>query len=257
MIAILFVLLSSTPVIADEDPELQEAITTALVSATDDSDGDVRYAAFSALQGRKKTDAIVQAFRRGLDDENPNIQILALNSMVAYDGPSEELIARLISALEKQELASTARRLLLEIGEPATPALLEVLKSGPKAQKAVVLGLLGQLELGKHGQQAVAEVAKLLRDEDRIFRIQAITALQQIGNPQSRDSYSGDTYSRGGDRMAEALFDRYDGNGDGVLTGEELQSMRGGGSSYDVNGDGVITRQEMILRLRGRFNDRR
>lgn len=77
-------------------------------------------------------------------------------------------------------------------------------------------------------------------------RIQAITALQQIGNPQSRVSVSGSDRT---DRMAEVVFGRYDRNRDGVLSGEEMQQLRGG-SRYDMNADGRVTKQEMIMSLR-------
>ncbi len=75
-------------------------------------------------------------------------------------------------------------------------------------------------------------------------------------SPTSRDSRSTDR-SRGGssddgrNRMVDMFFGRYDRDGNGVLEGDELAQMRGGGDRYDTNSDGKVTRDEFLKALEG------
>ena len=136
---VLTFLLSSTLVVADETSELQESITTALVSATNDPDGDVRFAAFSALKDQPRSNVIVRAFRRGLEDDHTNVRLLAWTKLVDYEGPTDEVLKRLISVIGQRDLAPTARKLLIEIGEPAASPLFESLTSGKTQEKLIAV----------------------------------------------------------------------------------------------------------------------
>jgi hypothetical protein len=242
---VIIFLLSSTLVVADENSEfsdiseLQESITTALISATNDPDGDVRFAAFSALKDQPRADAIVQAFRRGLDDDNPNVRQLALTKLVDYEGPTDEVLKRLISAIVQPELVGTASRLLTKIGEPAAPRLLEALKSDKASEKLAVVDILGNLPLGKHRKEAVTEVTTVLKDEDRDVRIGAIDALKRMAASQFGKLDA--QYLK----SVVGIIARYDANKDGILTENEWSRMRSDVSSADQDKDGRLTPQEL------------
>ena len=239
--AVIIFLLSSTLVVADENSEfseLQESITTALISATNDPDGDVRFAAFSALKDQPRADAIVQAFRRGLEDANPNVRQLALTKLVDYEGPTDEVLERLISAISLPELAGTASQLLTRIGEPAVPRLLKAMKSDETSEKMIVVGILGQLDLGTHRKETVTEVTAVLHDEDRDVRIGAIDALKRMAASQFGKVNA--IYLK----YAVGIIAKYDANKDGVLTDDEWSKMNQDVSSADQDKDGRLTPQE-------------
>jgi len=240
-------LLSSTLVVADETSELQESITATLVSATNDPDGDVRFAAFSALKDWPRSDAIVRAFRRGLEDDHTDVRLLALTKLVDYEGPTAEVLERLVSAIAQEDLASTAKKLLIRIGEPAAPRLIESLKSGKTKEKLVVADILGRLSLGKHRKEAVTEFTAILKDEDRDVRLAAISTLVRMAASQFG------AIGQGYVDLAAQIFSRYDNNKDGVLTEGEWSKMRGGDvRAADSDNDGRITRQELAKYYRDR-----
>ncbi len=133
---------------------------------------------------------VVDAFRRGLDDDYTKVRLLALSKLVEYEGPTEEVVERLVSAIEEGErdLASGAIKLVKEIGEPAAPRLIEALMSDEKDIKLRAAGVLGDFRLGKHRKEVVSSVTALLEDENRDVRIAAIstsglTAREQKPHP--------------------------------------------------------------------------
>ncbi len=250
--AVIILMLSSALAFADETAELsewselRESITIALVSATNDPDGEVRFAAFSALQDQPRSDAIVQAFRRGLDDDKANVRQLALTKLVDYEGATEEVLERLISAINQRDLSATASSLLRRIGEPAVPHLLESLKSEKAGEKLTVIGILQTIQLGKHRQEAVTEVTAALQDPDREVRLAAIYALKGMANPprQVVTTRSGNVIEPKYRKYAVALIAKYDTNRDGMLTEDEWSQMNVDRSSADQDNDGRITPTE-------------
>ena len=181
--------------LADEDSELQESITTALISATEDTDEQVRYAAFAALKDQPQSDAIVATFRRGLNDNYLNTRVLALSKLVDFEGPTDKVLERLISAIEEDtELAPSARNLLAEIGEPAVPRVIKALDSKKVKVRLTVAEMLGSIRLGTHQRKAVSHLTTLLEDENRNVRITAINALKSIAVAESQRISSTDRY---------------------------------------------------------------
>ena len=113
--ATIVILLSCTFAFADEDTELQETITAALISATGDEDENVRLAAYVALKDQPRTDATSEVFRRGLNDDSKRVQLVALTKLVEEEGATEENLDRLIAAIGDPHISNEAIRLLIEL----------------------------------------------------------------------------------------------------------------------------------------------
>jgi HEAT repeat protein len=93
-------------------------------------------------------------------------------------GPDvEALIADLKG--EDQEKKGKASLKLIEAGEPAGPALAEMLKSENPAHRITAASTL--FGMGAKGRAAVPALAETLGDPDRELRIAAAMALESIG----------------------------------------------------------------------------
>lgn len=230
-------LLCSALPVSDESPDdLQKAITKALISATQDADNEVRFAAFSALKDEPRSAEIVDVFRRGLKDGNPNIRALALSKLVDYEGATDEVLDQLIAAIGKPALKSVARSKLVKIGAPAAPRLIGALEVDKT--RLIAVEILGRFDLGKCRNEAVAKLTNLLQDDDRKVRIATIDTLKRIATPLSRIDAR---YLR----YAVGYIARYDTNKDGVLTEDEWSKMGQNPKLADQDRDGRITAKEL------------
>jgi len=227
-------LLCSALPVSDESPDVQKVITKALISATQDADNEVRFAAFSALQDLPRSAAIVDVFRRGLKDGSPNIRALALSKLVDYEGATDEVLDQLIAAIGKPELKDVASSKLVKIGAPAAARLIKALEVDKT--KLVAIDILGRLDLGKCRNEAAAKLTKLLRDDDRKVRIAAIHTLKRIAMPHRGFA----KYLR----YAVEYIAQYDTNKDGVLTEDEWSKMARNPKLADQDGNGRITAME-------------
>jgi HEAT repeat protein len=239
-------------VVADDAAPLRQTINATLVAATADEDARVRYAAYSALKDEARTDAIAEAFRRGLEDEDVNIRLLALNKLVAFEGASDEVVRQLLSALRDPGMAGHARNLLIDMGTPAAGSLIELLQSDETSLQIMVLDILGRIPLADHQESAVAQITAVLKSGDREVRIAAIEALDRMADPPSQEPELDQRYVH----YAKALVRKYDVNEDGVLTAEEWRGMstemRNNARVADTNGDGRLTPVELALYLQRR-----
>jgi hypothetical protein len=234
---VLTFLVADTVIVADEQSELNTSITTALIDATRDADEDVRRTAFSELESHPKSNAIIEVFRRGLEDENHSVRRMALSKLVELEGATDENLRRLVSSLGDPALQLTAQQHLLKIGEPAVPLLIEAIqRDGTKSSAAYVLG---RVRFRKHRREVIASLTKLLKDEKSDIRIAAIKALGRIAKTEFGEV--DERYVR----YYRGQIAKYDKNGDGVLTEDEWSKMTNDPSSADRNSDGRITPEEL------------
>jgi HEAT repeat protein len=80
---------------------------------------------------------------------------------------------------EDQEKKGKASLKLIEVGEPAGPALAEMLKSENPAHRLTAASTL--FGMGPKGRAAVPALAEALSDPDRDLRIAAAMAMESIG----------------------------------------------------------------------------
>ncbi len=228
------------PATPPPSPAIQ-AITAALIAATEDADREVRLMAYQALAAQPATDAVRQAVRRGLDDEHEAVRLVALNMLVESEGATPEVIKRLMEGLEDQRIAAQARRLLIELKTAAAKPLIESLSSDNIELQLTALDMLPFIPLGPHEDACIKQVTTLLKHESTQLRVAAIKTLQAIARTiSSRENRSSQAAN-----MARMMLQRYDGNGDDVLTEQEAPRLM----DADSNKDGQVTLQEITERL--------
>jgi len=104
------------------------------------------------------------------------------------------MIADLTSGDEKK--SGDARLQLISLGEPAAPALAQLLRSSAPRER--VLAATTLWGMGARGRAAVPELASALEDPDRDLRMASAMALENMG-PAARDAVPA---------LARALRDR-------------------------------------------------
>lgn len=218
------------------DAEETRLITAALVEATHDTDADVRLAAYRVLFKGPVSDDVIKTFRDALDDPNVDVQKVAIEGLVRVEGPTDDVISLLVERLNDEAISSVARENLVQIGEPAIPALLEALKDQSKRRE--VIWVLRSTSLGGYRPAVVEAVVNVLHDDDKEVQLAAIGALDRIRNRRS-EAHNGFV------RYATGLLRRYDKNADGVLTEDEWKPISGNPITADGDRDGQITLDEL------------
>lgn len=127
------------------------------------------------------------------------------------------------------------------------------------------------MERGMHGMGAGAMFDRLDADGDgrvtaaeiEAFRDGLFAEIDADGNGEiSRQEFVDHAAARAAER-AGAMFDRWDTDGDGILSRDAIEARRGSGwdaerlmRRFDADGDGAITRDE-IATMRERWMERR
>ena len=90
-------------------------------------------------------------------------------------------IPRLLAELRSSDpqASGQARLKLLQLGEPAVPALAEMLRSGTPAERVAAANTLWGM--GQRGGASVPDLAATLADPDTELRVAAAMALQNMG----------------------------------------------------------------------------
>ena len=225
---------------ADEESDLRDSIIATLIAATEDGHLEVRYAAYSALRRQPKSEALAKVFRRGLEDGDERIRKISLEQHVVIEGPTTEVLDYLISLLAADDLDGDASTLLLGIGPPAVPKLIEALSPEDESTTPLVLGILVNIQLGDQRKEAVQKTQTLLSSKTVAVRVAAVDALRQFLSATSQVQPDARYLS-----YARSMISRYDTNGDGVITKEELSGASASLELADMNRDGRITEQEI------------
>jgi HEAT repeat protein len=105
--------------------------------------------------------------------------VLALAGCGRGDAPPDPaaLVADLTSGDEKK--SGAARLALISVGEPATPALVDLLRNGSPRER--VLGATTLWGMGARGAAAVPALADALGDDDPELRLASAMALENMG----------------------------------------------------------------------------
>lgn len=90
-------------------------------------------------------------------------------------------VPRLLAELRSSDpqVSGQARLKLLQLGEPAVPALAEMLRSGTPSERVAAANTLWGM--GQRGSAAVPDLTSTLGDPDTELRVAAAMALQNMG----------------------------------------------------------------------------
>ncbi len=223
---------------ADEDADLN-ALTKALIEVAGDPDAEVRYAAFKILAEEERTDAIVEVFRRGLEDDNAKVRQVAFSGLIEFEGTTDEILKLLVSRMNDPVLGNTARQGLVNAGDAAIPYLIDVMKHEESTQQ--VIQMLGNMRLGVQRTTVLSALTAALKDKRQPVRLAATRALGSIMEAERRWQQVNAQYMK----YFEAMVKKYDKNGDGSLIEDEWAAMSKDPQAADVNRDGRITVEEL------------
>ncbi|MBI1928336.1 HEAT repeat domain-containing protein [Candidatus Poribacteria bacterium] len=166
--------------------QMGEPAVPALIKALSAEDWKVRYNAINALiEMGEAAKAAVPALRQALDDQEMLVDYNAAYALYRIEkSTSNAVIYKLVQALSF--LKTKAVEALVEIGEPAIPALIEGLRTDSRAEIGGVrvdLDNQARFVLGRMGPPAVPVLMEALKHHDSQVRINAAFALGTIGRP--------------------------------------------------------------------------
>lgn len=124
----------------------------------------VRAAAIAALGTCEPDEKILAALGSALEDKDPSIRLAAVAALAEGKNHSPAVLTELADCLDDSDgaVAVNAAHALMQIGEPAVPAVVPLLKS--KDYQLLALGILEGM--GPAAQKALPEVQPLLTSSD-------------------------------------------------------------------------------------------
>lgn len=191
-----------------------DASQARLLALTKHSDVSVRAASIAALGTCEPDEKILTALGTALDDKDVSIRLAAVAALAEGKNHSPAVLDRLTACLKDSDgaVAVSAAHALMQVGEPAVPVVVPLLKSkdyrllaleilegmGPSAQKALPeiqpfltssddtmarLACLIVARCGTSAGSAIPELAKVLATKTHKGRAAAAYALGSIGTP--------------------------------------------------------------------------
>jgi hypothetical protein len=226
----------------DDSSEIEEQIHDALIRATKDADADVRIAAFRVLLGQRRSDAVVAAFREGLQDPHVNVRLISLAGVVRSEGPTDEVVRLLVSLLAQELMRESAKGYLVQFGATAIPAVEEALDE--EETRLVAIEILGKLGRGERQAEVAVRLIPQLDAEDAAVRLATVQALAELLSGKPAQSGSLDSRFL---RYYQSLIKKYDLNKDDKLTEDEWKAMSRNPAEADKNNDGEVTAEELMI----------
>jgi HEAT repeat protein len=158
-----------------------ESGNTALLVALKDENDDVRELAVDALGSIRKASAIPGLIEIMKNDENSDVRGCAARALGDIGVPA---IPALIEILKDEELRLHAAEELVFIGVPAIPSLSGGLKDGNCGVREYAAIALGNIAMNNRGDaeilKALHSLVEALTDEDQRVRDKAAWALENI-----------------------------------------------------------------------------
>jgi len=140
-----------------------------------------RRAAAAAFRSDEASSATRSMLVRLLDDPEPSVRVAALDAVAPEHAQDEEVVGRVVAALEDPRTAGSASMALRLVDDAAVP-LLEAALARDGAAKRLPLIRAAANAAAKHGP-AVIEPA--LRDPDRVIVLAALDALAAANGPSA------------------------------------------------------------------------
>lgn len=150
-----------------------------IVSALDSTVEEIRYQAVRRLPEAFDKPPIGHLIR-ALGDESWRVRKCASEVLTQTDA-APEMIQALIMALGEEDnagLRNSATEVLVKIGVPAVPGLLDVLKDGDKDERKIAADILGDVA----DQRALEPLLATLKDPDENVRAAAAESLGMLGD---------------------------------------------------------------------------
>jgi hypothetical protein len=141
------------------------------------ADAAERRAAASALGPRRIVTAGQRMLIALLDDADPTVRAAALDSVIPADGGEQEVVRRVVAALEEPRTAGNATAAVRRLADPAVPLLAAALARGGASKRPTLVRAAANAAT-EHG---VAVIEPALRDRDRVVVLAALDALDAAG----------------------------------------------------------------------------
>ena len=146
------------------------ALATDLAHSVDPAE---RRAAASALGPRRIVTAGQSMLIGLLDDADPVVQAAALDSVIPADAGEQEIVARVVAALEQPRTAGSASAAVRRLGDSAVPLLAAALAREGASGHAPLIRAAAKAAT-EHG---LAVIEPALRARDRVVVLAALDAL--------------------------------------------------------------------------------
>jgi len=149
----------------------------ALKSLARSNDLDARWWAVRALAGFEQVDETAPELIAALDDESTEVRQAA--AMALCHPPNPQAISPLTQALSDSDpmTANLASRALALVGVKATPALLEILKSGTGSAKMEAARALAEIK----DPRAIPGLMKALQTDSALLQYWISNGLDKMG----------------------------------------------------------------------------
>jgi len=181
-----------------------QAAAQAATLATDlcrSEDPAARRAAASALGPRRIVTAGESMLIGLLDDHDPIVQAGALDAVIPADAGEQEVVRRVVAALEQPRIAGPATAALGRLGSAAIPLLVAAL-ARPGASRRPPLLRAAAKAATEHG---FAVIEPALRNGDRVVVLTALEALDAAGAVAVPPNLLADVYRDAVAHAARAL----------------------------------------------------
>ena len=158
---------------ADGNPQAAAEAAALATDLAHSADAAERRAAASALGPRRIVSAGESMLIGLLDDAEPIVRAAALDSVIPADAEEQEVVRRVVAALEEPRTAGSATAAVRRLGDSAVPLLAATLARDGASRRPPLIRAAANAAT-EHG---LAVIEPALRDHDRVVVLAALDAL--------------------------------------------------------------------------------
>ena len=158
---------------ADGDAQAAAEVQALATDLARSADAAERRAAASALGPRRIVTAGQSMLIALLDDADPTVRAAALDSVIPADAGEQDVVRRVVAALEEPRTAGSATAAVRRVADSAVPLLAAALARGGASKRPPLVRAAAHAAT-EHG---LAVIEPALRDRDRVVVLAALDAL--------------------------------------------------------------------------------
>ena len=158
---------------ADGDAQAAAEVQALATDLARSADAAERRAAASALGPRRIVTAGQSMLIALLDDADPTVRAAALDSVIPADAGEQDVVRRVVAALEEPRTAGSATAAVRRVADSAVPLLAAALARGGASKRPPLVRAAAHAAT-EHG---LAVIEPALRDRDRVVVLGALDAL--------------------------------------------------------------------------------